>query len=160
MSIESDIRFLARQPFFAVLGADALRNLAIGAQTLTVGPGSTVFEAGDHADGAIGVVEGALSLTDRSGQARVVAEPGTVIGEMALLTPGLRGMTATAPDGATLLILPRQMFLRMLEGFPSSAAALRDLIARMNDQTIRELDRVRLSLAVSAMQDETVTDRG
>jgi CRP-like cAMP-binding protein len=161
MSIEDDIRFLDRIPFFKVLGGDALRNLAIGAQTLNVGPGAVVFSANEHAESAYGVVRGRLDLTDRTGKPAGAIEAGAVAGDTCLLTPTVWGLTATAPEGATLLVLPRHLFLRMLEGFPASAVALRDFIAARADLFIRDLDRVRLQLAVQAMQDEVpVRGRG
>ena len=51
MTIEDDIAFLERVPSFAILGRDALRILAIGAESRYVHGGEVLFMVGDLADG-------------------------------------------------------------------------------------------------------------
>ena len=51
MTIEDDISFFERVPTLSLLGRQALRILAIGAQTRYVHGGEVLFNAGDEADG-------------------------------------------------------------------------------------------------------------
>jgi CRP-like cAMP-binding protein len=87
MSIEEDIALLERVPMLRRLGGPALRMLAIGGESLRVGAGEQLFRAGDTADGAYIVQQGSFRLRpERAGQNEVIAGPGTLIGEAALLS--------------------------------------------------------------------------
>ena len=50
MTIEDDIAFLERVPSLRLLGRDALRILAIGAESRTIHEGMTLFGEGEDAD--------------------------------------------------------------------------------------------------------------
>jgi CRP-like cAMP-binding protein len=149
MTIEDDIAFLERMPIFALLGPQALRILAIGAESRYVHNGEVLFVAGELADGGYVVQDGsfALQLDDaESDEARVVVERGTLLGEFALLTETVRPVTATALEPSTVMRIPRSLFLKMLEGFPDAAQRLRDYMARRAEQTAREIVAVRQAL--------------
>src|ERR1043166_4968607 len=87
MSIEDDIAFLERVPTLALLGRDALRILAIGAESRYLHDGNVLFSQGEAADAGYVLQEGLLSLgpTRRAGDELTVG-PGTLLGELALLT--------------------------------------------------------------------------
>ena len=55
--------------------------------------------------------------------------PGTLLGELAMLTDTTRPVTATALEPSTVLRIPRTLFLKMLEGYPDAASRLRDMLA-------------------------------
>jgi CRP-like cAMP-binding protein len=153
MTIEDDIAFLERIPILRRLGAPALRILAIGAESYRVEPGQVLFAAGDTADGAYIVQQGSFSLQpDRAGQAEIIAGPGTLLGEAAMLTETKRPATATAREGATVLRISRAMFLKMLEGYPDAARRLREVMAARADQWAREMENVRAALAPGVKQ--------
>ena len=63
MTIEDDIAFLERVPSFSILGRDALRILAIGAENRYVHSGEVLFSAGDPADAGYVVQDGSFSLS-------------------------------------------------------------------------------------------------
>ena len=85
--------------FSARLEPAALRILAIGAESYRVEPGEVLFAAGDNAEGAYVVQRGSFSLRpERSGEAEVLAGPGTLLGESALLAETRRPATATARE--------------------------------------------------------------
>ncbi len=148
MTIEDDIAFLERIPILRPLGAAALRILAIGAESYRVEPGEVLFAAGDKAEGAYVVQRGSFSLRpERSGEAEVLAGPGTLLGESALLAETRRPATATAREDSVVLRISRAMFLKMLDGYPDAAQRLRDVIAARADQWGREIENVRAALA-------------
>ena len=71
-----------------MLGKQALRVLAIGAETRNLPSGAVLFYAGELADGGYVVQEGSLLLepgTPLEGK-EITVGPGTLIGELALLT--------------------------------------------------------------------------
>jgi CRP-like cAMP-binding protein len=148
MTIEDDIAFLERVAFLRRLGPPALRILAISAESYRVEPGQVLFTAGESADGAYIVQRGSLSLQPQSrGEAEVIAGPGTLLGESALLAETLRPATATAREGSTVLRISRAMFLKMLEGYPDAAQRLREVIVARADQWARDMENVRAALA-------------
>jgi CRP-like cAMP-binding protein len=147
MAIEDDIAFLERIPLLRRLGAAALRILAIGAESYDVEAGQVLFTAGETADGAYIIQRGSFTLdTEKAGQSDVIAGPGTLLGESALLTETRRPATARAREASTVLRISRTMFLRILDGYPDAALRLRELIASRADQWARELDNVRAAL--------------
>jgi CRP-like cAMP-binding protein len=148
MTIEDDIAFLERIPILRHLGAPALRILAIGAESLRVEPDQVLFTAGDLADGAYIVQRGSFYLQPkRGGEADIIAGPGTLLGESALLAETTRPATATARESSTVLRISRAMFLKMLEGYPDAALRMREVIAARADQWARDIESVRATLA-------------
>src|SRR5437016_10535022 len=147
MSIEDDIAFLERVPTLALLGRDALRILAIGAESRYLHDGNVLFSQGEAADAGYVVQEGLLGLGPVRGNAEeLTVGPGTLLGELALLTETTRPVTATALEPSTVIRIPRSLFLKMLEGFPDAARRLRDHIATRTNQATRDMIDVRATL--------------
>jgi CRP-like cAMP-binding protein len=148
MTIEDDIAFLERIPIFRRLGSGALRIVAIGAESYSVETGQVLFTVGETADGGYIIQRGSFSLsTERGNDAEVVAGPGTLLGESALIAETKRPATARAREDSVVLRISRSMFLRMLEGYPDAAQRLRDLLASRADQWARDIENVRAALA-------------
>src|SRR5271154_6907105 len=151
MTIEDDIAFLERVPVLRRLGAPALRILAIGAESYSVDAGQVLFAAGESADCAYVVQRGTFNLRpERPRDGEVIAEPGTLLGEAALLAETQRPATATAREDSIVLRISRAMFLKMLESYPEAAQRLRELIAARADQWTREMENVRAALVRGA----------
>jgi CRP-like cAMP-binding protein len=149
MTIEDDIAFLERVPSFAILGRDALRILAIGAESRYVHGGEVLFTMGDPADAGYVIQDGSFTLrpdnTD-SGAAEMTVTSGALLGEFALLTETTRPVTATAAEPSTVIRVPRSLFLKMLEGFPDAARRLRDHLAARTNQAAADMVTVRATL--------------
>jgi CRP-like cAMP-binding protein len=147
MTIEDDIAFLERVAILRRLGGGALRSLAIAAETQTLQAGEVLFTAGQAADSAYIVQKGSLSLKpERSGEAGIIAGPGTLLGEAALLAETKRPATATAREASTVLRVPRGTFIKILDSYPDAAERLREVIASRTDQWTREIENVRAAL--------------
>ncbi|MEA2870974.1 MAG: hypothetical protein QOH67_950, partial [Hyphomicrobiales bacterium] len=73
--------------------------------------------------------------------------PGTLIGELALLTETKRPVGAVAREPSSVVRISRQLFLKMLDGYPDAARRMRDAIAARVNQTAGEFTRVRAALA-------------
>ena len=149
MTIEDDIAFLERVPSLAILGRDALRILAIGAESRYVHGGEVLFTVGDPADAGYVIQDGSFTLktdnTEASAAEMTVAR-GALLGELALLTETTRPVTATAAEPSTVIRVPRSLFLKMLEGFPDAARRLRDYIATRTNQAAADMITVRTTL--------------
>jgi CRP-like cAMP-binding protein len=149
MTIEDDIAFLERVPSFAILGRDALRILAIGAESRYVHVGEVLFTVGDPADAGYVIQDGSFMLkTDNTeaSAAEMTVTRGALLGELALLTETTRPVTATAAEPSTVIRVPRSLFLKMLEGFPEAARRLRDYIATRTNQAAKDMIDVRMTL--------------
>jgi CRP-like cAMP-binding protein len=147
MTIEDDIALLEGVPMLNRLGDGALRSLAIAAETQSVRAGDLLFTTGDVADGGYVVQRGSFGLkSERDDEPEIVAGPGTLLGETALLAETRRPATAIAREACTVLRIPRATFLKILESYPDAAQRLRDLIASRSDQWTREMENVRAAL--------------
>ena len=150
MSIEDDIRAIERVPTLRTLGREALRILAIGAETRIVAQGDVLFTAGETADCGYIIQQGSFLLTSTSkALGDVVAGPGTLLGEVALVAETKRPATATATARSTVIRISRSLFLKMLEGYPSAAHILRDQIVARARQALTEMTDVRAMLDTS-----------
>jgi CRP-like cAMP-binding protein len=148
MSLEDDIALFERVPTLALLGKQALRILAIGAETRELQSGAVLFYAGDIAESGYVVVDGSVHLepgTPFDG-AETIAGPGALIGEQALIADAVRPATATALEPTRVIRISRTLFLRMLEGYPAAASKLRDSIAARAEQLTRDLGAVMAAL--------------
>lgn len=146
MALEDDIEFLDRIPTLHLLGQEALRILAISAETIKLARGDILFEEGQPADGGFVVVSGSLILqnaNDRKGEDPLTIRRGTLIGETAMIVETLRPATAIAAEAALLFRIPRVVFVRILEGEPQAATALRRLISARVGRIMEDLDVVR-----------------
>jgi CRP-like cAMP-binding protein len=147
MTIEDDIAFLQGVPALAILGRDALRILAIGTENRYVHEGVTLFGEGEQADGAYVVQEGSFDLVKRDNGAATVVGPGALIGEVALISETRRPVSAVAREPSSVVRIPRQLFLKVLESDPDAALRMRDALAARVNQTATEFARVRAGLA-------------
>ena len=145
MTIEDDISFLERVPTLNTLGRQALRILAIGAETRYIHGGEVLFNSGDEADGGFVIQEGRFNLSS-DGRRDITVGPCTLLGEVALFTETLRPTTATALEPSTVLRIPRPLFIKMLDSFPDAARKLREMLASRLDQSAREFHNVRNAL--------------
>jgi len=149
MSIEDDIVCFERVQTLGLLGRPALRILAIGAESQYVHGGEVLFNAGDAADCGYVVQEGSFSIKQGpadSDSDEIIAGPGTLLGELALMTATVRPATAIAREPSTIIRISRSLFLKMLEGYPDAAGRLREAVAARTDQWLREVQNVRSAL--------------
>ncbi len=138
MSIEDDVALLERVPTLRLLGTAALRMLAIGSEQRRVARGDTLFNAGDDADAGFIVQRGALRVEDGGG-ASIVAGPGALIGELALITAMQRPSTAIALEESWVIRIARSLFQRVLESDPAAARRLRDEFAGRTSQIASDI---------------------
>ncbi|WP_398481469.1 cyclic nucleotide-binding domain-containing protein [Tardiphaga sp.] len=133
MSIEDDVSLLERVPTFRLLGRDALRVIAIGSEQQEFSRGSYLFREDEQADCGYVVQNGAFRVTVGDDH-EVMAERGTLIGELSLLVAMPRRSTAVAAEYSSVIRITRSLFQRVLDSDPDAALRLRnDMAARMND---------------------------
>ena len=138
MSIEDDVALLERVPTLRLLGTTALRMLAIGSEQRDFARGDTLFNLGDAADAGYIVQRGAFRIEDDSG-AEIVAGPGALIGELALVVEMQRPSTAIALEHSSAIRVARSLFQRVLESDPEAARRLRDEFANRTSQIASDI---------------------
>jgi CRP-like cAMP-binding protein len=146
MTIEDDISFLGQVPTFAQLGFSTLQIVAIGSEAKQLADGEILFRAGETTDAAYVIREGSLRLTTsdpRRFDQGVTFGPGTLIGELALVTETVCSATAIAVEPTTVIRISRSLFCKVLEGFPESARLMRDRFAERASLASDELSRLR-----------------
>jgi CRP-like cAMP-binding protein len=137
MSIEDDVALLERVPPLRLLGATALRMLAIGSEQRDFSRGDLLFNAGDDADAGFVVQRGAFRIED--GGTEIIAGPGALIGELALVVAMQRPSTATAVEHSSVIRVARSLFQRVLESDPAAARRLRDEFASRTSQIASDI---------------------
>jgi CRP-like cAMP-binding protein len=138
MSIEDDVALLERIPTLRLLGKDALRMVAIGSDLRGFARGDVLFKAGDEADAGFVVQRGAFRVEDGAG-AEMIAGPGALIGELALITAMTRPSSATAIEHSAVVRIARSLFQRVLESDPAAARRLRDEFAARTSQIASDI---------------------
>jgi CRP-like cAMP-binding protein len=135
MSIDDDVVLLERVPTLRLLGAEALRVLAIGAEQQQFARGSILFRAGDDADAGYVVQDGGFRIyVEDGGEREAIAGRGALVGELALIVPMARPATAVALEYSMVIRIPRTLFLRVLDSDPAAARRLRDELANRTRQ--------------------------
>ena len=122
MSIEDDVALLERVPTLRLLGNAALRMLAIGSEQRDFARGDFLFNTGDEADAGYIVQRGAFRVEDSG--AEIIAGPGSLIGELALIVAMRRPSSAVAVEHSTVIRIARSLFQRVLESDPAAARRL------------------------------------
>ena len=138
MSIDDDVALLERVPTLRLLGDASLRMLAIGSEQRDFVRGDTLFNLGDDADAGFVVQRGAFRIDDGA-SAEIVAGPGTLIGELALVVAMRRPSTAVALERSSAIRISRSLFQRVLESDPAAARRLRDEFAARTSQIASDI---------------------
>ncbi len=143
MALDDDIRNLARNPTLAALEPDALRQLAVSAETRILRNGEVLFRRDEPSDGGYVLVSGLIALepSDQGETARLVRPP-ALIGDMALIAKTRRPVTATAREPTAVLKISRTLFHRILNESPRSAERLKRVLSDRLLEFLRELDAV------------------
>lgn len=144
MRLENSLPLLRAVPLFAEINAEALRLLAFSATSRSYRPGDILFRRGEGAEGAFLIVEGqvVLDTADNGGPSEHVLGPGTLMGQNALFARVERPATALARTAVTVLAIPRDLMLRVLDADPDSAARLHASMARQAAALARSVEQL------------------
>ncbi|MFD0916604.1 cyclic nucleotide-binding domain-containing protein [Pseudahrensia aquimaris] len=147
MSLDHDIRLLSRVRLFEGFQPEHLRLIAFGAEHRTLAQGTRLYRQDTYSDGGYVIISGMMQLTSGPNDTVIsVHSTGALIGELALITETNHAATATAAQDSEVLKIPRPLFRRMLEEYPSLAESLRDRISTSISEFIAKLETVRIKL--------------
>ena len=142
MSLENDIAALRKVALFASLSDEEVRHLAFGAEPVSLSSSRWLYRIGQRAEGAIVLVSGSVQLfanEDDRDQSVLLDQPGTIMGETALIAAKAWNNSAASEEGAELLRVPRALFRRVIEEYPDSASRLQAYFAKQIDETLAEI---------------------
>ncbi len=127
MALDTTLRTLAGFAGFREIEAEALRLIALSADTRILRVGEVLFRRGEVADGALIVLSGSVEL--RGEGEPVTVRPPALLGETALVVETRRPATAVTREPSSVLRVPRTLYLRVLTEYPISAAAVHRQVA-------------------------------
>ncbi|HEX5615852.1 MAG TPA: cyclic nucleotide-binding domain-containing protein [Acidimicrobiia bacterium] len=133
---------LANTWVFANLSQRELRQVVKSSATRDVAAGEVLVAEGTSGREFFVLLGGSVKVS-RNGRKVTVLGPGSSFGELALLDDGPRTATVTAETAATVLVLGRREFDRLLTG--SSAFARKLLAALAHRLTEADTERVECS---------------
>ncbi len=111
----------------------------VGATVEEYAAGSALLSQGSNPDTALVLISGAVEVVHRvlGGEVAiaVVEEPGSFIGEVAILAGGLRNASVRALDDVTVVALPGPTFEALLARLPQLAVRLSAEALRRNEET-------------------------
>ena len=139
MALNEDIDLLSRIPLFSGLDRDQLRLIAFGADHVQFLRGDVLFEEGVAADCAYVVAAGRVGLAHRGQELEIVAEPGTLLSELALMTEVERKYDAIALENTDAIRIARVMFHRLIQEYPAMAAVVEDRIRHTIGRLAQEM---------------------
>lgn len=145
MALGDDIDILSRCEPFNRFATEALRLLAFAGEHRSLRQGDVLFTKGDRADSGYVVKSGSLTLSGATADERrpVVAEPGALIGKLALFIRNTRPVTAVASEPTEVIRISPTLMRRVLEEFPDCAKAAYDSIAGDLSELSEGLEQVR-----------------
>ena len=145
MALDEHIRILSGVRLFQGFTPEQLRLIAFGADAMRLSAGKKLFREDDDADCAYVVIRGEVGLfREHDGQHVTIgaAEPGSVLGELALIADSTRLTSAEATTDAEVLRISKTMFRRVLDEFPEMAEMLHDQIVEDLEALIRRIEKV------------------
>jgi putative peptide zinc metalloprotease protein len=125
---------------FSTLDGERLRHLAARLERLEVPTGETIIRQGEAGEECYVLRSGRVEVltSGAQGDERILAtlDPGSLFGEAALLTDGLRNATVRALEPSTLLVLRRTDLLEVLGEDRQTRERMLELV-RMRDRPRR-----------------------
>ncbi|TPG17868.1 MDR family MFS transporter/patatin-like phospholipase family protein [Pedococcus bigeumensis] len=123
------------------LGPEGRERVERSGERVHLHAGETLFEAGDPAGAAFSVLSGRVDVLTSDGRVRSLGA-GDVIGELAMLTGGVRSATVRAHRDTMLLRIAPEALDQALDEHPAIARSLvRVLASQLASPAVRERQR-------------------
>jgi CRP/FNR family transcriptional regulator, cyclic AMP receptor protein len=129
MAADTKLDMLRSVSLFAALGNRDLEQVARLADEIDVPAGKVLMREGDRGAEMFVIVSGEAKV-ERGGQEIGRSGPGSVLGEIALLSEGPRTATVTVTAPSRLLVLAHREFHSLLADVPAVRTCVMDELAR------------------------------
>lgn len=151
MAADKVIAPLLRVPLFMGLRAPQLSEIAEHAERISFRAGSTITEAGVEGDGAYLIVSGvAVRKPATDAQAPEPIEPGSLIGELAMLVDHVYGATVLAQGRVNCLKILRSALHEQMQRDPDIAEHFSGILTARLMHVAAEMRRIDAMLAAYA----------
>jgi CRP-like cAMP-binding protein len=133
---------LRQIPLFRNCEAVPLQVLAFAAERESFKPGQILIKQGQAATSAYFLLNGTAALSQNKrdvGQ----AEPGALLGEMAMLGGASYSITATANEAVSAVRIDQPLFHRVASEYPEFGQAVLTALSEKLGASVRELDSIR-----------------
>lgn len=142
MSIRADAETLRRIPIFQNCDPVALQILAFASERMPAGIGDRLLTQGERTDCAYLVLSGEIAVVS-DGVDIGLAEPGTFLGETAMIGGSPSSVTAEARSLAYVAKVSHEVFLKVAREYPEFGQAVLQAISSRVSSTLRDYDLVR-----------------
>lgn len=150
MSSEALIAPFTRIALFEGLTQDQLERIARAAERIVYQAGDVIQTEGDISDAAVLIVSGHADVVDEPSDATGDnIEPGSLIGEMAMLIETRAASTVIARGAVRACRIPRRQLRKLLETDPTVADHLMAKISERLNAMAAEMRRVDSMIAAS-----------
>jgi CRP-like cAMP-binding protein len=119
-----------------------LQVLAFAAERQSFGGGDVLIKQGQPATAAYFILNGSADLTQGASLIGH-AEPGALLGEMAMLGGTTYSLTATAAEAVSAVRIDNHLFTRVALEYPEFGRAVLEALSEKLGTSVRELDGVR-----------------
>jgi CRP/FNR family transcriptional regulator, cyclic AMP receptor protein len=133
---------LRQIPLFRNCEAVPLQVLAFAAERVAFKPGDIFIKEGIKGASAYFILSGTAELK-QARQPLGVAEPGSLLGEVAMIGGTGYSLTATATEPVSAVRIDTALFQRVATEYPEFGKAVLDALSDRLGQSVRELDGVR-----------------
>lgn len=146
MSVKADAETFRQVALFRDCDTIPLQILAFAAERQEFSIGEDVITQGKKARAAFFILNGRVALRNE-GTDIGVAEPGSLLGEVAMIGSGTYSLSATARDVVTTARISHELFLRVAKEYPDFGRAVINTLSEKLQGTVREFETVRIMLS-------------
>ena len=146
MSVRADADTLRRIPIFADCDPVPLQVIAFAAERQHFAAGENIIEEGSSGTSSFLILNGRAEIRSTHKAHAVAlghADPGALLGDMAMVGGVPYAVTATAVTTVATARIDRELFLRVADAYPDFGAAVFQAMARRLDGSLQELNAVK-----------------
>ncbi len=145
MSVRADAETLRQIPIFRECESVPLQIMAFAAERQEFSAGEEILTEGKKARAAFFVLNGSVDL-HRLGQSIGRAEPGALLGEMAMIGGNPSTLTAKALDVVSTARIGHDLFLRVAQEYPEFGRVVLHNLSEKLVGSVREFETIRVLL--------------
>jgi CRP/FNR family transcriptional regulator, cyclic AMP receptor protein len=146
MSVRADAETLRKIPIFAACSDVHLQLLAFSSERQAFAQGAPILKQGDKGQSAFLILSGSADIRQRRGlefRSVATAEPGSLLGEMAMIGKSAYAITAVAKSPVATARIDHDLFLRVASEYPEFGAAVLNTLSARLQGSVKDFDGVR-----------------
>jgi CRP/FNR family transcriptional regulator, cyclic AMP receptor protein len=145
MSVRAEAETFRQVPIFRDCDSVPLQIMAFAAERQEFAIGEDIITQSKKARAAFFILNGHVALRD-AGKDIGVAEPGSLLGEVAMISSGVYSISATAREVVSTARITHELFLRVAKEYPEFGQQVLNNLSDKLESSMRELDGVRILL--------------